>query len=178
MNILEVVEKVGQEADWRNGEGWASVARHSAGFEVCWNPWGQHLTVVGPVSRFWGLRPDLFPPSPPKMSNGWLDIEPVLRLQKERLTRGKALRPMLHLDEVWKWSDVGTVLVAAHLEVPTEGWEPACFSGHEWAWREWGLESFGTFRATVLCKNCHCKRVGAPLAMSPKEAEIFRKIHA
>jgi len=175
MNILEVIKVVGLTADWTKGEGWPSVARHPEGFEICWNPHGQHLTVWGPVDHFDGLRPDLFPPLPTS-SHGWLDIEPILRLQREKLARGEALPSTLYLSEVWKWSDVGTVLVAAYLEVPTEGWEPACPSGHVWEWREWGLPSFGTFQATTICKNCRCKKVGAPLATSSEEAELLRPV--
>jgi len=173
MKVIEVIEKVGLEADWTRGEGWTDLARHPEGFELLWNPHGQHLTVCGPVARFEGLRPDLFP-ALPTYSHGWLDLEKALELQRRRIERGEELPSHLTLSEVWKRSDVGTALVVAVLEVPTDGWEPACPSGHEWHWREWGLASFGTFRATILCKNCRCKKKNAPLATSPEEAELLR----
>jgi len=173
MNIVEVIEEVGLSADWRNGPGWAEVAHHPEGYWIVWNPHAEHLSVYGKVLRFEGLRPDLFP-SLPTFSHGWLDIEPLLALQKRKLELGGELPPYLLLTESWKWSDVGTVLVAACLEVPTEGWEPTCPQGHEWEWREWGLASFGTYRFTMVCKRCLCRKPSSPLAKSKAEAEFLK----
>jgi len=175
MNILEVIEEVGLLADWSNGPGWASVAKHRAGFEICWNPHGRHLTVAGPIDHFEGLRPDLFP-SLPKYSAGWLDLEPWLESLKERIKEGKVLPEVFQFREVWSWNEVGTALVIAVLEVPLEGWEPACPEGHEWAPKEWGVETFRTYRCTIVCRRCLCRKRGSPFYLKRKEAKDLLKV--
>lgn len=144
MNINELLNVAGSRS--LRGQSW-NVAGKSGEYQVTRNP-HTGLVFCGPVSGGWVIDGEL-----PARNNGWVPARPAT---SDELAAGEML-----VTEKWTkhyGSEVGRSAEII-LRIPTEGWEEACNPhDHDYEIKEWGVESWGTFKRRHVCAKCGIAR--------------------